>query len=936
MKAIEATGSLRNTASVAFTIAIIVSAILVMAAEGQTPTPEPVPTPPSQEASATPSSDGDDKGRKQDEDCDVFGICPDTPTPVPTSTNTPAPTTPPTSTPTPTGCWWHPLLCLYPTNTPVPTDPPAPDPTDTPTPPPDPTDTPTPKPPPATATDTPEPPPVDTPVPTPITLYPPPAPSGLTVTTKQTTATFSWNKIPSVNDYAYEVKWGRVNDDGGEEESTELGQEVASGSSSRKSRSFTGLTPGKKYYFKVRAYGNGKQYAMEFGPFATVYGTTKTPPPPTTPPTPLPTPSAPSGFNATPQSGSTVRLSWNSVEGANKYEASWRVGQSGSWGKAETTSLSHDTPNLICNTGYSFRVRAHGDGTNLKADWGDYSTATATPCPTPTDTPTPLPLPTPLAPTGVSATAQSKSTVQLSWNSVVGANKYEVAWKESASSSYNNKVEINNGSATGYLVPNLTCNTGYSFKAKAHGDSSKGKDGWGDYSNEVSATTHGPCPTVPPEDTPTPTPTPPPLPTITIALQNTPVPVPEGTKLLFTLTASYTLPENLPLTVNVRVTEVGSFLKPTLSPPPSEVTIAGGSSTAQIELLTENDQIDEIHGEITVTIEIGTGYRGGNPSSVSVAVKDNDVPQNPPTGLRANGHLDDDGKITLRWNHVKGVSGYNVRYVEEICDSGGDCKPDGGDNPKWKTKANIATSGNSVKEATLGGLTAKTLYRVEVQAVIVDPSKPSDFALVYPTDRQPSIQGIQIATIPLYSFQANGQFDYYICNPTQPPTSEDPSQLPPGVTVQDIKDVISQWDEAVKWSDANGNNIIRTSGSEITECADPEDEPRSINQVLFYNDEFMDEMCGSEAGGCWAWPNGTIDMASPPQSILMRDSIKWNSYKTSNCKMLYGTLTHEAGHALGMLHGENENSIIHERNVRNLCGPTVYDVVAIMANYQSR
>ena len=56
MKAIGATGSLRNTASVAFTIAIIVSAILVMAAEGQTPTPEPVPTPPGQEASATPGT----------------------------------------------------------------------------------------------------------------------------------------------------------------------------------------------------------------------------------------------------------------------------------------------------------------------------------------------------------------------------------------------------------------------------------------------------------------------------------------------------------------------------------------------------------------------------------------------------------------------------------------------------------------------------------------------------------------------------------------------------------------------------------------------------------------------------------------------------------------------------------------------------------------
>ena len=371
-----------------------------------------------------------------------------------------------------------------------------------------------------------------------------------------------------------------------------------------------------------------------------------------------------------------------------------------------------------------------------------------------------------------------------------------------------------------------------------------------------------------------------------------------------------------------------------------------------------NDANDEADGTVEAEVLSDTGYTVGTSSPVSVTVLDDDVPP-APTGLRANGHLAN-GEVTLRWDPVPEATSYNVRYVEEICDLSGVCAPDGGAaNPNWQTRTGIPTSGNAVKEATLGGLTEKKLYRVEVQAVVVDPSAWSGFALVYPTDGVLTTM-VRVATIELVSyqgtlvsFQVTGEFDYDICNP---PTSDDsmdspqPDPLPiidtASDTVSMIQDAIGMWENTAKWhDDAVGANIVQATGHEVKTCTYPEDQAFSLghrHQIAFYNDDKTNLLCQDrEAFACWTLKIDTIDLIqADPRSIVMRSSEDWSVMNAGGCTKLHATLIHESGHSFGFGHAVTEDSSImfgsYNSATWNLCEPTAYDIAAMMANYQSR
>ena len=97
-------------------------------------------------------------------------------------------------------------------------------------------------------------------------------------------------------------------------------------------------------------------------------------------------------------------------------------------------------------------------------------------------------------------------------------------------------------------------------------------------------------------------------------------PVAEGTDVSFTLTA--TPAPAAPLTVAVRLSEMGSFLTGTR---PETVTITT-SGTATVTASTEDDGADEADGTVTLTVESGDGYTIGTPDSADVTVTDDDVP----------------------------------------------------------------------------------------------------------------------------------------------------------------------------------------------------------------------------------------------------------------------------------------------------------------------
>ena len=88
-------------------------------------------------------------------------------------------------------------------------------------------------------------------------------------------------------------------------------------------------------------------------------------------------PPAPTGVNAS-LVGGNFTVTWTTVSGTNNYEVQYRTGgNAGTWGSAGTsTSDTFDyspTGGPDCGTTYDFRVRAHGDGTDHTADWGDES-----------------------------------------------------------------------------------------------------------------------------------------------------------------------------------------------------------------------------------------------------------------------------------------------------------------------------------------------------------------------------------------------------------------------------------------------------------------------------------------------------------------------------------------------------------------------------------
>ena len=121
-----------------------------------------------------------------------------------------------------------------------------------------------------------------------------------------------------------------------------------------------------------------------------------------------------------------------------------------------------------------------------------------------------------------------------------------------------------------------------------------------------------------------------PVPVITIEAQQSEVT--EGDNVVFTLRAD-PVPEN-DLTVRVDVSQMprgADFLD---GAAPTEKTIASGSATAELRVRTDNDDVDEEDGTITVTVQADTGYViASPPPEASVRVLDNDVQLAAPADL---------------------------------------------------------------------------------------------------------------------------------------------------------------------------------------------------------------------------------------------------------------------------------------------------------------
>ena len=286
----------------------------------------------------------------------------------------------------------------------------------------------------------------------------------------------------------------------------------------------------------------------------------------------------------------------------------------------------------------------------------------------------------------------------------------------------------------------------------------------------------------------------------------------------------------------------------------------------------------------------------------------------PPAELRANGDLDSDGNVKLRWLPILGATGYGVRYIEERCNSDdGVCDTHG----SWQTPkaANLTITdqtigGDAVKQASLGGLAAETLYRIQVRSTVVSDSAWSEdeIELVFPTESR--LGDRTVATAPFHGYQpenAQGshEFRYVTCTGTISTDLETPGRNAVAIA-RDIEDAIEKWESTVVW-DSGGNNIVtaksyRPAGGE--NCTHPLkpvpffnfiDEIPSGNdgfEVKFVSDERIEAACDptdqreKPIPGCWvstSWLFPGIDQITEG-AILINESLGARPLEHSNSR----------------------------------------------------
>ena len=159
--------------------------------------------------------------------------------------------------------------------------------------------------------------------------------------------------------------------------------------------------------------------------------------------TPVAIPATPSNVAAAVQGLTSIRISWDSVDGAATYEVYNGDVQVAT---IDDPATSYTATALLPNTGYTYSVKAcNTSGCSVAA-----SAAT-----------TRTPVAIPATPSNVAAAVQGLTSIIISWNSVVGADRYEVNNSDGV------VTTIDDPATTSYTVSGLSPNTEYTYSVKA-------------------------------------------------------------------------------------------------------------------------------------------------------------------------------------------------------------------------------------------------------------------------------------------------------------------------------------------------------------------------------------------------------------------------------------------------------------------------------------
>ncbi len=328
-------------------------------------------------------------------------------------------------------------------------------------------------------------------------------------------------------------------------------------------------------------------------------------------------------------------------------------------------------------------------------------------------------------------------------------------------------------------------------------------------------------------------------------------------------------------------------------------------------------------------------------SSVSVTL----LP--PPDGLRANGNSigyvkGEGGWAIVRWDAVPGASGYEVRYAEECIDDEEICDP----NSKSWTQPFIAIN-PVVPETVANGLDLETLYRIQLRTLSVRGARSewSEPVFAYPTARPPKGP---VATMPYFGYLPGGEYSFAVCKNTIPDVNK--SQW-----IADIRSGIDSWEETVRWKTGSGNNIAQSSYEPNHLCKREVSSTQS--EVRFVDMNMLIMKCGAlhNIVSKWTERRSIACMRSDTMTSLFRTTIdvatiylwrdaNWNpgqDLTTAPCSKLHIYAMHEAGHAFGFgglpnKHANGGKTVMLSTVPLTFCEPQLYDIVAMMALYQSR
>ena len=268
-------------------------------------------------------------------------------------------------------------------------------------------------------------------------------PTGITVTTvSHNSIMISWASVSNAlgyNVYRSSTSTGTY---------TKIGTSITT-----TSYTDSGILAGTTYYYKVDAYNNGGSSSQSSAVLATTL--------------PNPALQAPTGFNVTTATSSSITISWSPVSGATSYYVYRSSTSTGTYTQIGTPMItSYTDSGLSAGTTYYYKVAA-SNNEGIGPQSSDFSAITA-----------------PGIPSGLKTTDSTVYSITISWNAVAGATSYNVYRSSSSSGTY---TELGNTIETSYTDNGLSGMTTYYYKVAAINNS-----GTGTQSSAFSATTQHP------------------------------------------------------------------------------------------------------------------------------------------------------------------------------------------------------------------------------------------------------------------------------------------------------------------------------------------------------------------------------------------------------------------------------------------------------------